>query len=48
MMRFYNYIFAAGYENQIQNREDFIPWGLPLGNVFSVMTFKYIYNFLFT
>lgn len=37
-MRFYNYIFAAGYENQIRNREDFIPWGLPLGNVFSVMT----------
>lgn len=37
MMRFYNYIFAAGYENQIRNREDFIPWVLPLGNVFSVM-----------
>lgn len=36
-MRFYNYIFAAEYEIQLRNREDFIPCVLPLGDVFSVM-----------
>ena len=46
MMRFYNYIFAAGYENMIRNGEDFIPWGVPLGEVFSVMML-HIFTFFF-
>jgi len=46
MMRFYNYIFAAGYENMIRNGEDFIPWCVPLGEVFSVMML-HIFTFFF-
>lgn len=45
-MRFYNYIFAAGYENMIRNGEDFIPWCVPLGEVFSVMML-HIFTFFF-
>lgn len=37
MMRLYNYIFAAGYESEIRNKEDFIPWCVPLGEVFSIV-----------
>ena len=39
MMRFYNYIFAAGYENMIRNGEDFIPWCVPLGEVCNMGVF---------
>lgn len=37
MMRFYNYVFAAGYESEIRNERYFIPWCFPLGEVFSIM-----------
>lgn len=37
MMRFYNYIFAAGYEREIRIGQDFIPWCLPLGEILSIM-----------
>lgn len=37
MIRFYNYIFAAGYEREIRIGENFIPWCYPLGEVLSIM-----------
>ena len=46
-MQFYNYIFAAGYECEIRNREDFIPWCVPLGEVLSVMGLNIFTSFFF-
>ena len=45
-MRFYNYIFAAGYESEIRNGEDLIPWCVPLGEVFSIIS-AHIFTFFF-